>query len=284
MIPTTDQERDLVEAVRAAAKAEILPRFRNLDTAAIDTKANADDLVTIADRRAEEAITTAVARIMPTAEVIGEEAVAEDSSLLERIGLAETAVIIDPIDGTWNFAMGLSIFGVLLAVTHEGETVFGLLYDPVNDDWVVARRGGGTWFCTADGRKRQLHLDAVVRGETKFAGYGAPALLPEHMRERFQLDLLKRGRVMDLRCACHTYRMMCFGVGNFGIDLKLMPWDHAAGALAFTEAGGCVGLLDGRDYRPTIHDGYMLSARDAETMDRMRKDLAWMAKPAALRE
>jgi fructose-1,6-bisphosphatase/inositol monophosphatase family enzyme len=275
MIPTQDQEDALVEALRRAAREEILPRFRNLEAGTVDTKSNPDDLVTIADRLSEASISAAVATILPGAEIVGEEAVAEDASLLDRIGAAETAVIIDPIDGTWNFAKGLSIFGVLLAVTEAGETVLGILYDPVNDDWVLARRGGGCWFCTADGKRRQLRIDAP-EGPTGFAGFGSPWLLPAHLRERFQLYLLAQGRVTDLRCACHAYRMFCFGHARFGFDFKLMPWDHAAGALAVTEAGGCVGLLDGRAYRPTIHEGYMVSARDPETLAALREDLAWI--------
>jgi fructose-1,6-bisphosphatase/inositol monophosphatase family enzyme len=275
MIPTQEQETALIDAIREASRTEILPRFRNLDADAIDSKASADDLVTVADRRSEALITAASQKILPHAEVIGEEAVAETPALLDRIAAAEAAVIVDPIDGTWNYAKGLSTFGVLLAVTSGGETVFGVLYDPVNDDWILARRGGGTWFCRADGTERRLQIGGPQEA-TDFGGFGSPALLPKHMQERAQLDLLRQGRVLDLRCACHTYRMMCFGVGAFSFDAKLMPWDHAAGALAVQEAGGVVRLVGGRSYAPTIHTGYMLSARDAETMDRMQAEFAWM--------
>ncbi|MFD0980196.1 inositol monophosphatase family protein [Tropicimonas aquimaris] len=275
MIPNQQQQDALVEAVRTAAREEILPRFRNLEAGSVDAKSNPDDLVTIADRLSEASISAAVAKILPEAEIVGEEAVAEHPTLLDRIGIAETAVIIDPIDGTWNFAKGVSVFGVLLAVTHRGETVFGLLYDPLNDDWIMAIRGGGTWFCTADGKRRQLRLD-VPEGPTGFAGFGSPWLLPEHLRERFALFLLGRGRVTDMRCACHAYRTFCFGNGQFSFDFKLMPWDHAAGALAVVEAGGAVGLLDGRDYAPTIHEGYLVSARNAETLEALRRELSWM--------
>ncbi|SDI37731.1 inositol monophosphatase family protein [Aliiruegeria lutimaris] len=277
MIPTVEQENALIEAVRAAAKAEILPRFRNLDAGSIGSKANADDLVTVADRGSEAMIGAAVKEILPEAEVIGEEAVSENPALLDRIVEAETCVIIDPIDGTWNFARGLAIFGVLLAVVEKGETVFGLLYDPVVDDWILARKGGGAWFCTPGGKCERLDITGP-QPQTDFAGFGAPWLLPEHMRVRMAGELVEFGRVMDIRCACHVYRMMCFGNGRFSIDLKLMPWDHAAGALALTEAGGKVGLMDGRDYSPTITDGYMLGARNAETHAKMRAKFGWIVE------
>lgn len=275
MIPTREQEQALIEAVRDAARTEVLPRFRNLGASAISSKVNADDLVTEADRRSEIAIAQAVRDILPEAEIVGEEAVAENPALLDRIGQAESCVIIDPIDGTWNFAKGLSIFGVLLAVTHRGETVFGVLYDPVVDDWVLARRGGGAYFCDPNGREERLSVSGS-QGATEFAGYSSPWLLPERQRERYAAELVRQGRVVDLRCACHVYRMMCFGNGRFSIDLKLMPWDHAAGALAYQEAGGVVGLLDGRDYAPTVHKGYMVAARDAATLEGLRREFAWM--------
>ncbi|PRY26154.1 fructose-1,6-bisphosphatase/inositol monophosphatase family enzyme [Aliiruegeria haliotis] len=275
MIPTQQQEQALIEAVRTAARSEILPRFRNLDASAIDSKANADDLVTVADKASEASITAAVAGILPGATVVGEEAVADDPALLDLIGRDETCVIVDPIDGTWNFAKGLPVFGVLLAVTHRGETVFGLLYEPLGDDWILARKGGGCWYASPDCAPRRLSIEPDD-GPTEFAGFSAPWLLPEHMRERFQIGLLQRGRVIDLRCACQTYRTMCFGAGKFAIDLKLMPWDHAAGALAYQEAGGSIGLLDGRDYAPTITDGYMVMARTPEILADLRESFGWV--------
>ncbi|RYH09322.1 inositol monophosphatase [Tropicimonas sp. IMCC6043] len=272
MIPTQEQEAALIEAVRKAAREEILPRFRNLGPEGADAKAHAEDLVTEADRRAELSITAAIGDILPGAAVVGEEAVAEDATVLERIGASETCVIIDPVDGTWNFAKGLSTFGVLLAVTHRAETVFGLLYDPLNDDWVMARKGGGAWFCTADGRRERLD---VTRGDP-ISGFASPWLLPEEKRVRFFEGLMPYNRVRDLGCACHDYRMLCMGNGRFGFAIKLNPWDHAAGVLALQEAGGEVGMLDGRAYSPTFTSGYMISARDAETLAELRARFVWL--------
>lgn len=273
MIPTPEQETALIEAVRAAAKAEILPRFRNLGAAGADTKTHADDLVTEADRRSEAVITAAVAEILPGAAVVGEEAVSEDASVLERIGTAETCVIIDPVDGTWNFAKGLATFGVILAVTHEGQTVFSLLYDPMGDDWVMARKGGGAWFADPSGRLERLDISA---GDAT-TGFACPWLLPDAQKGRFFDEIVGFGRVRDLGCACHDYRMMCFGHGRFSFAMKLMPWDHAAGVLAVQEAGGHAVLLDGRDYAPTLTGGPMITARDPETLAMLRQRFGWMA-------
>ena len=122
MIPTPEQEDALIEAVRGAASAEIMTRFRRIGAADADTKSHADDLVTEADRGAERAITAAVAGILPGASVVGEEAASADPALLERIATTETCVIIDPVDGTWNFAKGLANFGVLQEVATSYST------------------------------------------------------------------------------------------------------------------------------------------------------------------
>ena len=126
---TSEQVDALIQIVRDVAAKEVRPLFRNLDTSDIDSKSAPDDLVTVADRAAELAIAAAVAKLLPDAEIVGEEAVSADAAILDRVGQGQV-VVIDPIDGTWNFAHGLSTYGVILAVVEDGETVFGMLYDP----------------------------------------------------------------------------------------------------------------------------------------------------------
>ncbi len=153
-----DDADGLIAIVRQAAKQEIIPRYRRLSPDAIGTKSSESDLVTDADRGAEASIRRAVAKLMPGAAVIGEEAVAGDESLLDRIGSSDLAVIVDPVDGTWNFAKGLPLFGVIVAVVADGDTVFGLLYDPVMDDWVAAIKGQGAFFGRPDEIPQPVHV------------------------------------------------------------------------------------------------------------------------------
>ncbi|MEM9972287.1 MAG: inositol monophosphatase family protein, partial [Pseudomonadota bacterium] len=106
-----DAEARLIEAVRQIAREEILPRFRALRPADIATKSRDDDLVTVADRAAEARLTEATQDILPGVVVVGEEAVAEEPSRRDALADAATCLIIDPVDGTWNFAHGLATFG-----------------------------------------------------------------------------------------------------------------------------------------------------------------------------
>ncbi|RYE75294.1 MAG: inositol monophosphatase, partial [Hyphomicrobiales bacterium] len=130
----------LMTILRDAAKAEILPRFRRLDASMVRQKTEAIDLVTEADESAERMIKALVAELAPEALFVGEESVAADPSLLDRMNDADLAVVVDPVDGTANFAAGLPLFAVMASVVSKGETVAGIIYDPMGDDWFVAHR------------------------------------------------------------------------------------------------------------------------------------------------
>ena len=244
----------LVALVRRVGREVILPRFRNLGAADVDAKADATDLVTIADREAEAALAAGARAILPGCAVVGEEAVAEDPSLLDSIADAETCVIIDPVDGTFAFARGLAVFGVILAVTRQGQTVFGLLYDPVLDDWVMAHRGGGAEHVTASGARRRL---TARRGASLSEAEGTLPLDLYGGARRAQILAAFGGvrSARSLRCSCHEYRMLAMGQADFAVNGSLNPWDHAAGVLVLEEAGGCV-LIDGEPgYLPTLSSG-----------------------------
>jgi len=235
-----DTERDgLIAAVRAAAKAEILPRFRRLSPGDIDTKTSPTDLVTVADRAAERVLHDAVRALMPDASIVGEEAVSEDPSILDRLKYGGRTVLIDPIDGTWNFASGLAMFGVILAVVEDGQTGFGLLYDPIMDDWVMAKRGRGAWFCRPGEPAVGLH-GPPSRPKSEAHAFVPLFLYPPCDRTRIAPRLPDWGRVTSLRCSCHEYRTMAFGHADMIAAPSPKPWDHAAGVLITEETGGSV--------------------------------------------
>ena len=108
----------LARLLQDAARAEILPRFRNLGEGDIRSKSEASDLVTEADEAGERMIRAGVAVLAPDALFVGEESVAADPALLARLAGAERAVVVDPVDGTFNFASGIGAFGVMAAVVE----------------------------------------------------------------------------------------------------------------------------------------------------------------------
>ena len=265
------ETRTLLRVFRQAAREHVLPGFRRLSPAQVHVKSGPEDLVTDADRGAEGAIGRAVRVAFPDARVVGEEAVAADASLLERIDGSGTCIVVDPIDGTHNYVSGLALFGMIVAVVEAGETRLGLLYDPIGDDAVVAVRGGGTWLACATGEVRRLHVrPPSVRA--KPSGYVPLHLMDPERQRRAAGRLAGYGRTATLSCSCHEYRTLALGHADFCIGVRAWPWDHAAGVLAVQEAGGIAMRSDGEPYRPGRHDGSVITAVSDDLLARVRDD------------
>lgn len=262
----------LASILRDAAKAEILPRFRRLEEGQIATKTSAFDLVTEADKQSERAITEAINAASPQAMVVGEEAVAADPGLIDRHVSDETVIYIDPVDGTANFAAGLPLFAVMAAVVHKGETVAGIIYDPLGDDWVMAEKGCGAWHKHADGRLVRQQFAPGVPIDA-MAGASSASYLAEKQKGAVFSNLAKVKVVTAYRCAGHEYRMGAGGFLHFIMFSKLMPWDHLAGALIVQEAGAHVARFDGSPYRPDHRDGGLLIAPDEESWQALRREV-----------
>lgn len=251
----------LMDDMRETAQAEILPRFRAVTTDAIRTKTAPDDLVTDADTGAERLLSEKLAQRLPGIVMVGEEAVADDKSILHRVGSAELVAIIDPVDGTWNFAHGLPLFGSILALVAGGKTVAGLIHYPVTGDFIVARPGQGAWHVATDGAQTRL---AVAEPSPIGEMHG---FIPLHMYDtQFQAELAPRvlrfSRTTTWRCSAFEYRTIATGAMSFCLNAGLSPWDHAAGVLIHAEAGGYSALLNGEQYRPTMTEGKLLLAPD----------------------
>ncbi|WP_179378903.1 inositol monophosphatase family protein [Jannaschia marina] len=264
---TPDQTEAIVAAVREIAAAEILPRFRNLDAKQIDAKGAFDDLVTVADKAAEVALTARIRAILPGDTVVGEEAVAEDRSLLDRVGTGRVT-IIDPIDGTWNFAHGIANYGVILAVIEDGVTVFGMLYDPSFDDWVVATKGRGAGYHRG-GHVRPLRTDPEDAPFDRLRGNTGGYLYPEDAQPGLAATIPMFRRTTSMGASLHEYRMLALGGSDFCLNGMLNVWDHAAGVLILEEAGGMSRLLDGTAYHPTMTEGRLLNARNERLWERL---------------
>ena len=137
--PLDAEIRDLL---RFAAERSMMPRFRALADDEIEMK-GVDDPVTIVDREVEQFLTEALTRLAPDVAVVGEEAVAADPSLLNK--LSDACWIIDPLDGTTNFTEGKEPFGIIIALADAGVAVAGWLYDPHKDRLCHARKGEGAF-------------------------------------------------------------------------------------------------------------------------------------------
>jgi fructose-1,6-bisphosphatase/inositol monophosphatase family enzyme len=273
------QRLSVINIVRRAAKAEIMPRFRALSLSDVSAKSRPDDLVTAADVAAEAMITRALRTAFPEALVVGEEAISADPGLLDGLADAPLAFVIDPVDGTWNYAHGLAVFGVILAVTRFGRPVFGLIYDPVVDDWVIAGERGAATMERPFGVPRPLQV-SMGKSIDALSGYVPLHLFTGDKRQKLAATLPGFARTANLRCSAHEYRMIAQGHVDFLLTESLNPWDHAAGALICERAGAHVEMLDGGAYSAARHTGHLLVAPDRATWNRLKKVFGFLVEEA----
>ncbi len=249
------------EILSGAAQVEIMPRFGALTAGQVREKLWRFDIVTDADEAAEQAISIALETAYPGAVVVGEGATAKNGSLLDAIGTADLAFVLDPLDGTKNFASGLPLFGIMAAATVRGEVVLAAIHDPVCRNTAFALRGEGAWIQGQDGSRADLKVAAAAPVEEMDAIIGTN-FLPEPRRTIVNGNLSRLAMSSWLRCAAHEYRMAAAGHCHLLFYNKLMPWDHAAGWLLHREAGGYSAHFDGTEYRPTDFRGGLICAPD----------------------
>lgn len=251
-------------AIRAVTAAEILPRYRNLAEAERWEK-KPGSWVTVADTAAEAALISALARIVPGSHVVGEEAAEETPTLLEKLHGDDPVWLVDPVDGTANFAAGRPAFAVMAALVVGGETRGGWIYDPLNDamSWSVA--GQGAW---RDGVRLAIAPPAPL---DKMAGsLGFRLRRHERLVARF-------AQIINLQCCGIEYARLASGALHFAHYRRLKPWDHAAGALIHREAGGYSARLDGEPWQPGAPEGEgLLLAPDRASWEH----LAALIRPA----
>ncbi|HUG62185.1 MAG TPA: inositol monophosphatase [Methylomirabilota bacterium] len=267
----TDLDR-LLSIVRDAARVEIMPRFARLTAADVKVKAHASDFVTVADEAAERFIETAVRDAFGEVAFVGEEVMERDATVIDRIPDAPLCIVIDPIDGTFNYANGIPAFAVIASVIEHGRTVAGIILDPVRDDAAVALVGGGAFGVAGDGVRRPLKV-AKAEPLRDMHGMVSWTYMEEPLRGRVLAGLAGVWGAYNYRCGGQEMRLVASGGAHFTLYHKLTPWDHAAGELIHREAGGHAAKLDGAPYRASDLRGGLLLAPDAESWTALHRQL-----------
>lgn len=249
----------VVKVLREVAEELVLPRFRNLAEGDVMEK-GPGDLVTIVDRETEEALGIRLADLLHGSLVVGEEAVAADHRVLERVGDPGPVWVIDPIDGTGNFAAGKEPFALMVALLRGGVPVLSVIYQPVPGMIAAAESGAGAYV---DGVRMTLERGAITTAE--LVGTVHTKYLPEALREEVRGRVSRIGTVLPSpHCAGHDYPELAAGRQHFVLFWKSLPWDHAPGALLVREAGGVVKHFDGTEYDPALPHPGLLVCRDEE--------------------
>ena len=227
------------DLLRAVTERAILPYYQKLAAHQITAKI-ADDVVTVADKLAEEMLTEGLARIADLP-VVGEEAAFADETVLDRV--AGDCWIVDPVDGTRNFALGRPPFGILLAMAQGGEAHTGWIYDCLTGRLCVAHRGKGAFI---DGEK----IVARPTGEERPVAAVSMMFVDPDRRAGLKAALGDDYRQVDIPwCCAEQYPRLALGQNDLALFERTLPWDHAAGVLWLNEAGGKAARPDGSPYR-----------------------------------
>jgi fructose-1,6-bisphosphatase/inositol monophosphatase family enzyme len=257
-----------VEAImRQAAETAIVPHYRRLSESEIIAKAS-DDVVTVADHESEAILTSLLADLLPEASVVGEEAAFADPSIFERLR-SGLAWIVDPLDGTNNFAQGKPPFGVLVALANGGETIGGWILDALTGRFCHATASGGAFI---DGDR----ITARQSGEAPPVGALSTVYMDAQERAQVLEHIAPHYRMVDIpRCAAEQYPRLVLGENDVSIFNRTLPWDHAAGALFLNEAGGRAARMDGTPYRVDEWDRRgMIGAASPRLWDELAERLA----------
>lgn len=235
-----------VEALlRETAETIVLPRFRNLAAHEIEEK-SAGEIVTAADRESEVRLAEGLHLLLPAASIVGEEACEANPALAN--GINEGLVwLIDPIDGTANFAEGKTPFGLMIALLENGHRRAGWIFDPIANRMCHAVAGGGAFV------NKQVITARECGAPLPIAELGMKFLSPERRADVSRRVENKFDIAPFVRCAAEQYPRLALGQNDIALFERSLPWDHAPGALFVEEAGGVVRRPDGSEYR--VGDG-----------------------------
>lgn len=248
--------------LRDVAVEVILPRHRSLGDGDIDEKDHGE-LVTVADIEAERWLDRNLTALLPGSCTVGEEAAYADASVFARFDDTAPVWVIDPIDGTSNFANGGPVFATIVALVQAGETIAGWIYEPISGTLAYGRRGAGV---ALDGQR----IDLTGHGDrTRCSGVAARQFYERAERDESFIETVRRPN-----CAGHEYVQILRGEHCFSAYTRLKPWDHAAGSFLVREAGGHSALIGGGRYDVRRREGHLLSASDEISWRRLQAILA----------
>lgn len=250
----------IADILREQALIHILPRFRKLATHEIMSKTSPTDLVTVADQEMEKALIEILPQFLPGSIVLGEEGVSIGDITLDALDDTSRPIwVTDPVDGTSNFAHGKEDFCTMLALVINGITVMSWIYDPLTERMMIAERGAGAYL-----DHEKMVLPNTIEPLRNLNGFLGLKYFPKSMRPHVK-DVQHQVRSLyTIGCAGHEYLRLARGLADFGIYTRIKPWDHLAGQLMLTEAGGYMACWDGTPYTPQTRSGGILAVTNQE--------------------
>jgi fructose-1,6-bisphosphatase/inositol monophosphatase family enzyme len=254
---------DLISSVsnllREAAETCVMPVFGKHE--ANSKEKSPGEWVTEADKAGEAFLEPALRSLIVGSLVVGEEAASADPTVLDRLTDDGIVWLIDPLDGTSNFASGISPFAIMVALVRNGDTVASWILDPVADELSVSENGSGSWI---NGERITVSEDSPEW--TFMNGAVLRRFLPQKLAEHVNTVESRFANLsLGSKCAGIDYPAIAKGSMDFALYWRTLPWDHAPGVLFLQEAGGHVARPDGSEYRAADHArSGLLVARNKE--------------------
>lgn len=208
------------------------------------------DLVTEMDKKAERLIAAGLNRAFPSHDLLAEEQLRNIDSG------ADFRWIVDPLDGTTNYAHNLPLFAVSIGLEHKGEMILGVVYQPVLDEMFVAIRGSGARL---NGRKIKVTTERMLKRSLLVTGFPYDMHTTRHDNLRHFRNFMKKAQAVR-RLGSAALDLCYVACGRFDgfWELKLAPWDLAAGSLIASEAGARVTSLSGGPL--SIYEGSLIAS------------------------
>lgn len=252
--------------IEQTAEAEILPLWQNLQDHQVEFK-HKGDVVTAADRACESVLSKQLQKLLPGSLVIGEEGAHLDPSLFAALQSVRPVWVIDPLDGTSNFAAGSGPIAVMVCLVQHGVTLASWIYDPVEHTMLRAEQNCGAWL--GDTR---LRVGAFQGPPAQINGALSTKYLPPALRPAAESGALGLGVTRASGCAGYDYRALACGQYQFLFYYRTLVWDHAPGVLIAREAGALADRYNERPYTPVNQDAVgLLCATDRSTWRTVQK-------------
>ena len=242
---------DLISSVsnliREAAQIYVMPVFHLLDKNTEEKTPG--EWVTKADRDSEAFLGPALRSLIPGSLVVGEESVSSYPATLDSINDEGFVWVIDPLDGTANFANGESPFAIMVALLQNGETVASWIFDPLADQLSVSEKHSGSWI-----NDQKVLVDEDVPDVNSITGAVLHRFLPPELSAHVLAVEHQFARLtLGSGCAGYEYPEIVKKSIDFALYWRTLPWDHLPGVLFLQEAGGFVARPDGSKYSAKDH-------------------------------
>ena len=269
-----------------------LPNFQNLSDSQVFSK-NGGDIVTEVDLSIEKDFSNYLTKLLPFSFVLGEEAFEADHTIMEQSQLHDYVWIMDPLDGTRNFANGVKCFSSILSLIHKGTPLASWLYDCNKHDVIITYQSEVYYLQTkqkiadAQPHTRTDIKDMIGHFPKKMQNYLAEKNIKSPLNEEdsiyTDLNIIERTsemqHVKSLSCAGFDFISLALGTRHFAVYNTLKPWDYVGGKLLLETVGGAFEQLRIKNTNPLEESGLFVAVYNKNELARLKNILCLETKP-----